>query len=226
MNIEIATFEEYHQAVIKYDRFHAIYRGHSSVDYKLVPGIGRVEPFRSTMSHKHAEKESFTKFKNRATQMLTRAPADDWEWLAVAQHHGLPTRLLDWTRNPLVALYFAVNPRGDSRRVVWIVPHKQPILSRRTIPNPFKLSEVARLIPPVSSDRIAAQSGLFTVHPSPFQPLEELESLDQVVIEPEAVAPLRRQLSLYGINDQSMFPDLDGLARHIRWMRFKNREDG
>lgn len=87
-------------------------------DLPLVPKIGRLEVDRPVIE---AERAIFDNFKQQALPFLDRTPDSEWEWLAIAQHHGLPTRLLDWALNPLVALWFAVAspPKSKLNGVVW-----------------------------------------------------------------------------------------------------------
>lgn len=225
METRVTRFVEFHEAISRYDPMYAIYRGHSSASQTLVPGIGRVQPHRDSMSLESAERDVFIKFKKRAISYLSTPPADDWDWLAVAQHHGLPTRLLDWTRNPIVALYFAVENPGPGNRAVWVYPSKQPLVSAKRPEGPFDISEVMRFVPKHLSARIGAQSGLFTAHPPPFSALETIAKLDKVVIDEASVSSIRKDLYVCGIHRESLFPDLDGIAKHISWLRFKSSSE-
>ena len=98
------------------------YRGNSQSDFNLTPSIGRVGELNYTK-----EFELFEEFKRTNRQYFNYPHTSALDVLAIAQHHGLKTRLLDWTDNPLSALWFAFNEynrsieRSDSYCVVWVL---------------------------------------------------------------------------------------------------------
>ena len=110
--IEIHTFEELHQIIEAYDERTIIYRGMKSAKFPLIPKIGRIVPPRSIGSRETNEQEILRLFQERALRFIDFMPTTDWDWLALGQQHGLPTRLLDWTNNPLVACYFCAYRSG------------------------------------------------------------------------------------------------------------------
>jgi hypothetical protein len=79
------------------------FRGSTNRSHTLVPSIGR-HPF--NLDH---EIGLIKGFKQNAIQFVGERPQSEWEWLFLARHHSVPTRLLDWTESPLIGLYFAVN---------------------------------------------------------------------------------------------------------------------
>lgn len=99
------------------------FRGHEQADWKLIPKLYRPE-YRDS-----SEVEIRQEFQIRSQQLLQggRLPTDKWEWYFLMQHYGVPTRLLDWTDNPLVALYFAlhgptsVDSEPDQDAAVWVL---------------------------------------------------------------------------------------------------------
>jgi hypothetical protein len=202
-----------------------LFRGQPE-DWPLVPKIGRLAVDRPVVE---AETAILETFKQQSLPFLERVPASDWEWLAIAQHHGLPTRLLDWTLNPLVALWFAVARPPSARRngIVWVfkpasedfvnIAHEGPFSGDRT--KVFRPSHVA--------ERIRVQAGYFSVHKYltkdrrfvPFDKIALYKSrLTKVVVAHSAFADIRFRLDQYGVNYSTVFPGLDGVSRHIEWL--------
>jgi hypothetical protein len=80
------------------------FRGLVNAEWSLVTTMAR------TPGALENERALMNRFKQNAPQFVNRPPEDDWEWLFLMRHHGLPSRLLDWTESPLVGLYFATTP--------------------------------------------------------------------------------------------------------------------
>jgi hypothetical protein len=228
---EADTFMQFHEIIQTILEFHGklkvntVYRGHKSLDYKLIPKVGRIEKFRlsalnlsqdSPSPRIDQEKYILRQFKNRALPLLPRTPADDWEWLAIGQHHGLSTRLLDWSKSPLVAAYFAVEQdhEGDSA----VYSYNRGYFNYQN-KDPFSdVTGVKRITPASYTRRIEAQSGGFTIHEDPTLPFEDLApegALHRIIISKSFRNKLREILKGYGIHRASLFPDLDGIAYFI-----------
>ena len=108
-----------------------LFRGQSE-EWDLLPRIARINP-RNGLSILKAEIDMIEDFKRLSRPFLKTVPSNMWEWLSNAQHFGMSTRLLDWSTNPLTALWFTVqNPSTQKDGVVWLfkVPEQDIIKSR------------------------------------------------------------------------------------------------
>jgi FRG domain-containing protein len=213
----IKSFEELHQLVQSYSSTMAVFRGLGKASYELRPSVGWMKFFGGARGLK--ERAMFESFKQRAIPFLEFRPETDWDWLALAQHHGLPTRLLDWTSNPLVAAYFAVQDDDCQEDGAIYVLSGAPSIDVLRHPDPFTVSGVRRFVPRHITRRLIAQAGLFTIHPEPSTPISEnTPGLERIIISRTMRRDLKVTLYRYGVHQASLFPDLDGLAAHIRWL--------
>ncbi|HJP96737.1 MAG TPA: FRG domain-containing protein [Candidatus Saccharimonadales bacterium] len=194
-----------------------VYRGEESVGYQLIPKVGRLRGFRSPILDENEERLILRLFKQQAVPYINRLPETEWDWLAIGQHHGLPTRLLDWTRNPLVACYFAVEKEFADDSVIYAYKSNKQIDPTKKV-DPFAVTEVSRFIPNHITNRITAQAGIFTIHPDPRIPFVA-KTLDRIVIPASLRRDLKKTLYKFGLHASTLFPDLDGLSRHITWLR-------
>lgn len=213
----IQNFLDFHRVVEQYDARSVIYRGVKSVHYPLLPKIGRVIPPESIGSREKNEQEILRLFKERAFQYLDVIPRNDWDWLAIGQQYGLPTRLLDWTDNPLVACFFAINEWTEDDGVIYAY-HNDSYISVEEHPDPFRYKKVGKFVPRHLVQRITTQGGLFTVHPNPYEVFES-DDMERIIVPRDIHAELRGMLNKYGVNQFSLFPSLDGLAAHIEWLQ-------
>jgi hypothetical protein len=219
-HFEVKDWAHFHSKLEKMRDTGWIFRGVTSPTYYPLPSIGREKvygPYNPVN-----EKRLFQEFKNRAIALLNDPRLTDWDWLAYAQHIGVPTRLLDWSANPLVATFFALEGDSEEDRVIYAVKYSQYIHEvEHKRYSPFDNPQEGRFTAPLLFDRIRAQRGLFTIHPDPtkiFYP----KGLVSIRIENSLVNDFRRRLFKYGVDHWHVYPDAQGLGQQMSW-QLKNK---
>jgi hypothetical protein len=209
-----------------------IYRGDLVYNRKngLLPGIGRDDilemKFKGNKEKLLAfEEQAFNTFKVKVYNELRYS--DDYSYLAAAQHHGLKTRLLDWTLNILVGLYFAV----EDANTVSAEKQADGALYAYQMQKDYKFNDFPRdafilnlkdsdhyyIETPYVSPRIKVQQGVFQLFTDPFKPFDNVYNLIKLRIMKERKTEIKRQLFEMGIHAEMLFPDLDGLCRSINY---------
>ncbi len=233
--IEIKSVEEFVKMINKNHPDNFVYRGMSRVGYKLIPSIARLEHLHNDPNRDWHTfyKELEQKFQNEYESYSKKEIKNSIELSAIAQHHGRITNLLDWTQNPLVALYFSVSDvkhydnttQKDS--VVWALSDFKPFYLDPNNPQqeiPITDKQVVIFLRHLS-ERFKVQKGCFTHHDlplemKPFIPMEDVDNastLIKYVIKGDTKKGIRIQLNTLGVNESMVFPDLDGMCRHLTW---------
>jgi hypothetical protein len=202
-----------------------LYRGQEDSTWHLIPKIARPNVDETFVAK---EERLLHEFKRQGRSWL--APdilSNPWDLLALAQHHGLKTRLLDWSSNPLVALWFAFYREADVKsRSVWLLGISEDELADIHNGLPNEQSKTKAFKPNHITRRITAQAGWFTTHryvdtKGKFVALDNNASYRGKLVRLDFSNDLRSQILLsldkLGVNASSLFPDLEGLTNYLNW---------
>lgn len=197
-----------------------VFRG-QAFQGNLIPSVARKD---KTIDTVEQEKRVIKQLALMGASMLPSGPQNELELLVIAQHSGLKTRLLDWTSNPLAALWFACADPTPGDVYVYALCADDLLADDVYDTSPFSRSETRVFQPRLNNPRIIAQHGWFTLHryssrSRKFVPLESnpttKKHLTEIRVPAGKRADVLQSLDLYGISSRTLFPDLEGLCRYL-----------
>ena len=238
----LSSWDQFLQLVTNPPYSHWAFRGERDERWPLYSSLSRYLRAFTVDRRAWPEQESriLRVFKRKAHQFVDQPPDanDDFQWLALMQHHGAPTRLIDFTWSPYVAAFFALE-RTVADGVVWAMNKTridrsrppQPVRTDPRVPGNFSryfLKGTRRFIwmgePHTMNSRLIAQSGTFAVPGVLDLPVEEILSdrdqdniLAKIVLTNVVREVAMRELYRMNITYATLFPDLDGLAKSLAY---------
>lgn len=224
-----------YKAYVEIGFYRPWWRGHADSTWKLLPHAYRGSP--------DNERDNCLAFMSKAPARYPTCPTTEIDWLFLMQHYGLPTRLLDWTESPLIALFFAVwkSEHDSVPGTLWVLnttelnkhtagwasvialPHISPqassIAAEALRGERNNTDKTLAIYPPHTDIRMLVQRATSTIHATDTS-LEQLDysrgCLLEIEIPSNQKAPLRTLLSRLGIDQSVVFPDLEHLAKALK----------
>jgi hypothetical protein len=216
------------------------FRGNADLSWRLTPSALRYR----TPAKRNRALSLLSDFRRFGEMKLQKLPASDeqFKWIQLAQHYGLPTRLLDWTKNAAIALYFACCAEPEKDGAVFVLnpvdlnreafpkearildPHQDAKLIKKYLTldgnrNQTKGLKTIAINPTWNSERIMLQQGVFTLHGSRYFTLTDKQapSLVYLKIAKEYKEVLQEELDRIGVSEMSIFPEAEHMCRYLKW---------
>jgi len=215
-----------------------LFRGHSNFEYELLPTLHR--------AYKKTKKDIWTLENNLYCDFRSMVGPrvrfnSSWETVFAMRHEGVPTRLLDWTENIGMALFFALNSSTFNKPHIWVLnPYKlnkrEPI-TKGALANPeedlgdyqatygsycIKKVRLHKLpiavYPNRTNERLFAQKGWFTIHGTDERRMEVTcrGALEKIEIPEKLIPKLKVLITYFGVNSYSVYPDFKGLCDFLK----------